>query len=279
MQEPWPIVALMRVLTLYPGDRQELNLAGLYLDDLPTEGGHPFIYANFLASLDGRIALRNSDGRKGVPEAIANDRDWRLYSELLVQADAVLTTGHHAKALAAGEQTDMMTIAHERYPDLRDIRRSRGLSEHPACIVVTSRLDFPAAALKEAHPGAILAISPPMDAAKTRAAHKAGVETVMVGSGSQVAGRDVLRVLNERGLRRVYMVGGPRLFHGLLADGIVHRLYLTTACRLLGGEEDVETPVRGPAFPLPPEARLRGLALDLDGQPQQIFASYDLSPY
>lgn len=273
------IVALMRVLTLYPGDRQEHELAGLYLDDLPPKGGHPFVYANFLASLDGRIALRNSDGRQGVPKAIANDRDWRLYTELLVQADAVLTTGHHAKALAAGEQTDMMTIAHKRYPDLRDYRRARGLSEHPTCVVVSSRLDFPAAALKKAHPGAIMAISPPTDTAKIRAAHEAGVETVTVDSGSQVSGKDLLRVLDEHGLRRVYMVGGPRLFHGLLADGIVHRLYLTTACRLLGGEEDAETPVRGPAFPLPPEARLRRLALDLDGLPQQVFASYELSRY
>ncbi len=269
----------MRVLTLYPGDREERALAGLYLDDLPAKGGHPFLYANFLASLDGRIALRNANGRKGVPEAIANNRDWRLYTELLVQADAVLTTGRHAEALATGEQTDMIAIAHDRYPDLRRYRRSRGLSEHPVCIVVTSRFAFPADALKKAHPGAILTIGPHLDAAKRRAAHKAGIETVSLDSGTQVTGKDLIAALAARGLRRVYMVGGPRLFRGLLADKIVHRLYLTTACRLLAGEQDTDTLVQGPVLPLPPEATLRRLALDLDGRPQQILASYDLTSY
>ena len=270
----------MHILTLYPGTPQRRELAGLYLDDVPADVGRPFIYANFLASLDGRIALRNSDGLKAVPATIANDRDWRLYTELLVQADAVLTTGPQARAIASGEFKDMMTTAHERYPDLRDYRRARGLSEHPTCVVVTSRpQDLAEGGLKAAHPGAIMAVTPATARDEARAARAAGLQVIMVDDAPAVTGKDLWRALDERGLRRVYMTGGPRLFHGLLAERVVDRLYLTTACRLLGGEEDMETPVRGPVFPLPAEARLRRLALDAVGPPQQLFASYDLDSY
>ena len=71
------------------------------------------------------VSRCGGDGLKAVPATIANDRDWRLYTESLVQADAALTTGSQARALAAGQFKDMMTPAHERYPDLRGHRRAR----------------------------------------------------------------------------------------------------------------------------------------------------------
>ena len=114
----------MDAWTLYPGAPQRRGLFGLYLDDVPTDVGRPFVYANFLASLDGRIALGGGDGSKAVPATIANDRDWRLYTELLVQADAVLTTGPQARAIASGEFKDMMTTAY-------DDHRARALSGPP----------------------------------------------------------------------------------------------------------------------------------------------------
>ncbi len=270
--------ASMNVMALYPGPPERVALEGLYMGDIPANGRSPFIYANFLMSLDGRIAMRNANGRKGVPEAIANDRDWRLYTELLVQADAVLTTAHHARAIASGEQQDMMAIAHKRYPDLRNYRRARGLSGHPTCVVVSSRLDFPGAELKAAHPGPVVTVSPKVaDSCRVQSIRQAGVEIVTVDSPSHVTGHELLRVLAERELGRVYMIGGPRLFHSLLEDGVVQRLYLTIAARVLGGDRDIETLVRGPAFSVPAEAKLRRLVLDAETQPQQLFTSYDLS--
>lgn len=268
----------MAVLRLYPGEQQERPLEGLYLDDIPNPDNGPFIYANFLVSLDGRIAVRDENGHKGVPQATANDRDWRLYTELLVQADAVLTTGHHAQSIAAGAQDDMMTLAHRRYPDLRNYRRARGLSGHPTCVVVSSRLNFRTEALKAAHPGAIMAITTQDDERAACSARNAGIETIVVRTESTVRGHDLTQIFRERGLKRIYMVGGPRLFHALLRDQVVRRLYLTMAGRLVGGD-DIETPVRGPHFTTPPDARLRHLTLDRDASPQQMFACYDLGPH
>jgi hypothetical protein len=51
-----------RVLRLYPDPFAEVPLRGLYLDHhIHTLGRHgePFVYANFLSSLDGRIAVED----------------------------------------------------------------------------------------------------------------------------------------------------------------------------------------------------------------------------
>ena len=158
------------------------------------------------------------------------------------------------------------------------LRNSDGHKGVPACVVVTSRPhDLAGGALKSAHPGTIVAITPTKARDEVRAARAAGLQVIVVGEAPAVTGKDLWRALDERGLRRVYMTGGPRLFHSLVVDRVVDRLYLTTACRLLGGEEDRETLARGPVLPLPVEARLRRLALDAVGPPQQLFASYELT--
>lgn len=89
----------------------------------------------------------------------------------------------------------------------------------------------------------------------------------MVGAESRVTGRTLMDIFRERGLRRIYMVGGPRLFHTLLADQVVQRLYLTLAGRLIGGD-DIETPVRGPLFATP-----RGPPPPFDLGPRRLAAT------
>jgi hypothetical protein len=48
----------MPILTLYPGALRRRELAGPYLDDVPADAGRPFIYANFLASLEAHRATQ-----------------------------------------------------------------------------------------------------------------------------------------------------------------------------------------------------------------------------
>ena len=84
----------MTVLQLYPPPQRKMSLNGLYLGlRLHREAveGELFVYANFIASLDGRISLPDSYGEQGVPSSLANKRDWRLYQELAAQADVMLT--------------------------------------------------------------------------------------------------------------------------------------------------------------------------------------------
>ena len=48
--------------------------------------------------------------------------------------------------------------------------------------------------------------------------------------------------------RSIYAIAGPWVFHTLLEAQVVDRLYLTLACRLLGGNE-YDTLLEGPRRP------------------------------
>ncbi len=95
------------ILRLYPSPAAEIPLAGAYLaHDLRQQGGkkgNPLVYANFVASLDGRIAIP-APGGKGltIPKTTANERDWRLYQELAAQADLILSSGRYLREWAQG---------------------------------------------------------------------------------------------------------------------------------------------------------------------------------
>jgi hypothetical protein len=69
-----------RILQLYPLPGGEVQLKGLYLGHalrtVVQDRGSPFVYANLIASLDGRIALPSPEGPGlATPNAIANPRD------------------------------------------------------------------------------------------------------------------------------------------------------------------------------------------------------------
>ena len=93
------------VLQLFPLPVRKRALSGLYLEEsLPapeSEGVAPFLYANFVTSLDGRIAVAGGDGVSRLPEGLTNPRDWRLFQELQAHADCLVTHGGYLRALAA----------------------------------------------------------------------------------------------------------------------------------------------------------------------------------
>ena len=79
----------------------------------------------------------------------------------------------------------------------------------------------------------------------------------------------------ELGYQAVYSASGPKVAHLLLAAGVLDRLYLTLANRLLGGDpfsSIVEGPLLAPAV----DMRLHTLFLDVAGLNGlgQLFLSY-----
>ena len=72
------------ITRLYPLPAHEQLLKGTYLEHnlrgLSHATGKAFVYANFVSSLGGRIAIPDTDGPgMMVPKNVANARDWRLF--------------------------------------------------------------------------------------------------------------------------------------------------------------------------------------------------------
>ncbi len=231
------------VTRLYPLPSRPARLHGLYLEhSLHTRGNpeEPFVYSNFVTSLDGRIGIE-STGRSShqVPAATANPRDWRLYQELAGQAEILITSGRFFRQSIVGEAQDMLPVgAQDEFADIRDWRSRHGLAAQPDIIILSGSLAIPLEALEPYRTRRVLvATGEQADGKRIRTLEDNGIEVLLAGSGTQVEGDRLVGQLGNMGYRSLYAIAGPGVFYTLISAGVLDRLYLTIACQLLGGDE------------------------------------------
>jgi len=259
------------IIELYPNSGQTHPLKNLYLkqlENLPVN--QPFIYSNFIASLDGRIALPGENRTTHeVPPAIANARDWRLFQELAAQADLLITTARFFRQAASNEAQAELPVGMSReFEDLRDWRTSQGLKSQPDIAIFSASLNIPVEALNQYKDRQLYVITGE-DADQNqlqRLTSNSNLKVIHSGKGRQVNARSLREKLGTLGYRRVYAIAGPSALHTLATANVLDRLYHTTAHCILGGTE-FDTFIRGeellPALHLP----LRALYLDQSSPP------------
>lgn len=269
----------MNVLRLYPPGQQQCEFDRLYLGlnlHRQASAGDVLIYTNFIASVDGRIALPNPDsGEFGVPGAIANKRDWRLYQELAAQADVLLVSGRYFRQLARGQAQDLLPLGREpEYADLHDWRRQQQLSPQPALLILTNSLDIPLEALEIFRDRRVMVLTgADANSRKRQQLEMAGAE-VLVSGIDEVGGLLVRQMLIEQGFRSAYAIAGPQLYRTLVADRVLDYLFLTTHFSLLGGDSFqtmLQHDIHGPVA-----LELKSAYLDQRLPASQIYACYTL---
>ena len=266
-----------------PSSPLPLPLPRLYLEHplhRLTADATPLVYSNFITSLDGRIALpRPGQASHGVPAAIGNARDWRLYQELAAQADLLITSARYFRQYASGEAQDTLPVSTgERFADLRAWRLEQGLSAQPDIAVFSASLDIPQAALQAYNTRRVHVLTGQnADAAKIAALRAQGIEVHLAGAGTNVEGALAIQTLHQLGYRRIYVIAGPAVFHTLVRAGVLQRLYLTLAHRILGGE-DFDSLTWGSELQPAPQLRLRSLFYDAYAPDDagQLLTCYDL---
>ncbi|MCO6411650.1 MAG: dihydrofolate reductase family protein [Thiogranum sp.] len=239
------------ILELYPASGARHRLRGLYLNQVPPAGASqvkPFIYSNFISSLDGRIALPGP-GRSShqVPPAIANSRDWRLFQELAAQADLLITSGRYFRQTAAQEaQAELPVGQSAEFDDLREWRASHGLAPQPDIAVFSASLDIPITAIREYSDRRLYIITGARadDSDLRRLTTGSHAEIITCGTQGHVDAALLRTELAARGYRNVYAIAGPAVLHTLAQGNALDRLYHTTAHCLLGGTR-FDTFVRG----------------------------------
>jgi len=232
----------MSVLQLFPPDGSGQNLQGLYLAmnlHQQASADDVFIYANYIASLDGRIAMEKAgSGEFEVPASIANPRDWRLYQELAAQSDVMLTSARYFRQLAKGCAQDLLPVGKgDDYADLVRWRREHGLKLQPDVMVLSSSLDLPLAALQSLTDRQVIIVTGSSSETNKRALlEAAGFPVLLAGEGRIVEGGRLKQLLIEYGYRSAYMIAGPEVHGALLSAGVLDELFLTTHLSLLGGD-------------------------------------------
>jgi len=270
----------MSVLRLYPAPQEERSLEGLYLSlnlHRQAADGDVLIYSNYIASMDGRISLRDANtGQFIVPEAISNKRDWRLYQELAAQSDVMITSARYFRQLATGQAQDLLPVGQaQEDADLLDWRRSQGLDSQPAIAIVSNSLDIPAAALDMVHGRDIYVFTTEQaDPAWETALKRHGAHVIHAGSTEGVNGGALRRQLAGLGFSSAYMIAGPQVHGTLIRAGALDRLFLTMHHTLLGGGA-FHTILQG-ELAAPARLELQSLYLDMAPESQQMFAQYSL---
>jgi riboflavin biosynthesis pyrimidine reductase len=271
-----------QLLSLYPGPTGETDLSGLYLQHNLQKRGkseRPFVYSNFVTSLDGRIAVAAS-GRASheVPKSIANPRDWRLYQELAAQSDLLITSGRYFRQCEVGEEQDRLPLAQgSAFEDLHRWRADQGLTPQPDVVILSASLELPDASLAPYRNRRVW-VATGEDADPRRVARLEALEipVLRVGDGRSANGQRLLRALAREGYRSIYAIAGPSVLFTLLQDRVLDRLYLTLAHRILAGE-DFDTITWGPSLPDPVSLNLTELHLDQGALESagQLLAVYD----
>ena len=274
-------MTMENIKQLYPDYVPELPLKGTYLAhelrQFGIRNGRPYIYSNYITSVDGRIAIPREDGSgMTVPKDTANERDWRLFQELAVQADLIISSGRYLRDWAEGRAQEILRVDDPQFADLRQWRLDRGLSPQPDIAIISGSLRFPIPdVLTTGGRKVIVFTTASADPDRIQEIEDRAGRVIVAGEKG-VEGAEMARHMAELGYESVFNSTGPKVLHLLLVGRALDRLYVSFANRLLGGQpfsSIVEGPLLTPAVDLNTntiyfdEFGLEGLG--------QMFVSYD----
>jgi riboflavin biosynthesis pyrimidine reductase len=270
-----------KIYRLFPPPFEAVPLKGLYLQlNLHARGTpeSPFIYANFVSSLDGRIALEDASGQTYLPKRLTSPEDFRLFLELECQADCLITHGGYLRALEAGKLGNILHIGQpDPGRDLPAWRSAHGLPPQPAVIVASASLDFPMpASIREHGQQCYIATGEKADPDRVAYWRGQGYEVIFAGSGKGVEGAALSRCLSERGYRSIYLIAGPRMLDTMVREGQLSCLFQTITHQLMGGKS-FRSLMPGPELGATGHLKLASLYYDPDSPAGagQWFAQFE----
>ena len=231
-----------KVLRLYPTPGHTEPLRGLYLRGtglVAHNRAEPHIYANFLSSLDGRIAISETAAVAcQLPAALKSDEDFNLLLELYAHSDCIITHAGYMRALARDELGNVLQMPQgEDYQYLHDWRQQQGLKPQPDVLILTGSLDFPWHASLDQHQQQVHIVTAGK-ASSAALAHwqEQGRSVHVLGDQYHVDVHLLVTFLQQQCYRSVYLMAGPDLLQDLLAGQYVDRFFMTLSHQLMGGE-------------------------------------------
>jgi riboflavin biosynthesis pyrimidine reductase len=271
-----------RIFRLFPPPYEAVPLHGLYLGLNLHELGTPetpFVFANFLASLDGRIALEDeASGETYLPKSLTTPDDFRLFLELEAQADCLITHGGYLRSLAKGNLGNILQVGlRKESADLAEWRERAGLSPQPAIVIASASLDFPMPpSIREHGQACYIATGQDADPVKVAFWRDQGYPVLLAGKASMVEGTPLVRALGELGYRSIYLIAGPNMLDTMVRSGRLSRLFQTITHQLMGGVA-FRTLLPGPELGLFGHLKMRSLYYDPSSplDTGQWFAQFD----
>ena len=206
----------------------------------------PFVTLKTAMTLDGKIATA-----AGKSQWITGETARQRVHEMRDVADAIVV----GIGTVLADDPSLTT------------RLADGTGKNPVRVIVDSRARTPLAA-KVVQDGAaktLIAVTCAAPEERCAALEAAGVEIVRAGEGERVDLAALMRLLAAREYTSVFVEGGGMLNFSLLAAGLVDKIHVFIAPKIVGGKEAL-TPVEGVGFSeLSDAAALTGLVTEQVG--------------
>jgi riboflavin biosynthesis pyrimidine reductase len=230
----------------------------------------PITYCNFVASLDGIVAIPGVSRASGLISG-GNQADRFVVALLRAAADAIVIGAGTFRA-HAGPWT-----VENAYPGaaehFAEFREREGMRPHPTLAIVTAsgNVGKTPSKLKDT-----IVVTTSEGAGRIAEASSVADVVPLSDTGS-IDVREVVHLLSRRGYSRILMEGGPTLMGESLKAGIVNELFLTLSPLIAGGGEVRPRPTLAAGVDLLSARLLSGRLLSVHRSNEYLFLRYSLS--
>jgi riboflavin biosynthesis pyrimidine reductase len=239
----------------------------------PIGFSEPRLYANFVSSLDGVVAIHGALQSNRMISA-HSEADRFVMGLLRACADAVLVG---AGTMLASPRTQW--TAEHAYPAAArlyaELRRSRGRPPRPTLAVLSGR-----GTVDPRHPAlqqGALVLTGERGAGRLRNRLPRAATILTLGAEAPVDAAAAVVALRRRHHELILCEGGPTTFGALVAAGLVDELFLTTSPLLAGRSTDGSRSALIEHAALLPGTTVEGSLLTLRRAGSHLFARYQLA--
>ncbi len=232
----------------------------------------PRLYANFVSSLDGVVAL---EGERNSSQMISghSEADRFVMGLLRACADAVLIGAGTLRA-APGSLWTPAFIYPDAAGELVELRRRLRRSDEPRLVLLTARGEL------DPHHPALEAGATVLTTSRgaTKLGNRLpGSSTVLaLGDGRAITLVDVINTIRSEGYEVVLSEGGPTVIAGLLQAGLLNELFLTLSPILAGRSAARGRPGLVEGIELLPSRSLSGDLLSVHRDGSHLFLRHGI---
>ena len=234
-------------VTRFSPEKSSVPLKGLYLNqrlaEISAKIGRSLVITNYLTDRNGVIAKMDENHSYQVPVELKNKSDWRLFQELMAQADMVISGSAYIKRfLARGSRAEDVLFQFEpgkEYAKLGEWRLQAGYQRRsPDLAFVVRSLDFqfPDELVSSGRKIMIFTTYRMANSSQARALTKMGVRVIGAGE-SGVDGNQMIDTLSELGYRVIMMATGPSVLDILLKTQRLDLFYVSEVQRKIPYED------------------------------------------
>ncbi len=210
----------------------------------PRPEGRPWVFANFVSTMDGVVTL-GTPGHADAGEISGhNAQDLAVMGLLRAAADAVIVGAGTLRL--SPRQLFTPGYVQPLFDKAYGVLRERLLrTDPPLTVIVTSRgdVDLGLPVFRSGRAPVLLVTTREGEAKIRVHPLPPGVRMIALADAGSLSARAILdAVASEGGVERIVVEGGPRLLGNFLAEACVDELFLTLAAQVAGRDARAERP-------------------------------------